>query len=254
VWLVDLESYESMREFAEKCKGLSRIDMVVLNAGLVQTGYEIVEATGHEKTLQVNYLSTVFLALLLVPILSGKKDAREAKAKPPVLSIVTSDAAYNTTTKSVGPGPILPSFDNRDAFSGFDWYCKSKLLQIMFVAKLAEQVSSSDIIINTVNPAMTKGTSFFESVPLVVRIAMRMAQALFARSVAVGASVYVHAVVTMGEESHGGVIGEWRIKPWPGMMYEEEGKKLGNRVWKETVEELNGVGAGDLSKGLRVRV
>ncbi|KAF2001231.1 NAD(P)-binding protein [Amniculicola lignicola CBS 123094] len=254
VWIVDLENYASMRAFAEKCRALdTRIDIAILNAGLVRNEFGVVAATTHEVTLQVNYLSTVFLTLLLGPILIAKRNDHVGNSKtrvePPVLSIVTSDAAHNTTRQSFGLAPILESFDDRDAFSGFDWYCKSKLLQVIFVAKLAERVRSSDLIVNTVNPAMTKGTSFFDGVPRVVRIAMRVAQAVFARSVAVGASVYVYAAVAAGEESHGGFVGEWRVKAWPGVMYGEEGRRLGERVWEETRGELEGVGGGDLFEG-----
>jgi hypothetical protein len=44
----------------------------ILNAGIVKLDFEIVENTGHEAALQVNYLSTVLPSILILPLIKTK--------------------------------------------------------------------------------------------------------------------------------------------------------------------------------------
>lgn len=73
VWTLEMESYDSIRAFADRCATLPRIDIVLLNAALMKMAHTTVPATGHELTMQVNYLSTALLAILLLPILKSKR-------------------------------------------------------------------------------------------------------------------------------------------------------------------------------------
>lgn len=209
VWIVDLESYDSIRAFAKQCATLPRIDITILNAGFINKRYTIVPATKHEITMQVNYLSTALLAILLLPIIRDKRVASAVNS--PVLTIVSSDAAYMADLEATGP--ILQQFDNPKTFSSFPWYSRSKLLLVLFVSKLAELVSPDEVVINTSNPGMTKGTAFFNENPAILLMLVALVQSLLARSVAVGASTYIDAVVTYGKESHGAFTSDWAIKP-----------------------------------------
>lgn len=85
VWELDLDSYESVLAFTDRCKALERIDFVLLNAGIVKAECAVNEHTGNEVTVQTNWLSTGLLALLLVPVLEA------SKAPSPQLSIVSSE-------------------------------------------------------------------------------------------------------------------------------------------------------------------
>jgi len=209
VWIIDLESYDSVTAFAGKCETLPRIDIAVLNAGLVTSSYAIVPSTKHETTMQVNYLSTALLAILLLPILKAKK-VRDAP-NPPVISIVGSDLAYGAKLES--KGAVLEQFNNPKTFAQFPWYGKSKLLLILFVSKLAELVSADDVTVNIANPGMTKGTEFFRGFPTVLKTFVSFGQFILARSVSVGASTYIDAAVAQGKESHGSFTSDWAIKP-----------------------------------------
>lgn len=135
VWIVDMESYDSVRAFANRCESLERIDVVILNAGLTMAPYTVARATGNELMLQVNYLSTALLTILLLPVLKAKKIA--GSSQPPVLSIVGSDAMYHNQMEL--RGPILPQFQRADTFTQFAWYGKTKLLQALFVSKLGKE-------------------------------------------------------------------------------------------------------------------
>jgi len=96
--------------------------------------------------------------------------------------------------------------DKPNAFSQFPWYCKSKLLLVLFVSKLAELVSSDEVLVNMANPGMTRCTAFFRGVPTVLLKLVAVVQFLLARSVAVGATIYINAAMAQGKKSHGSFI------------------------------------------------
>jgi len=82
----DLASLESIRRFAESCKG-SPLDSLVLNAGLARgTAETDVKRTaeGFEETIGVNHLGHFYLASLLLPTLAA------SSKKPPRLVITAS--------------------------------------------------------------------------------------------------------------------------------------------------------------------
>lgn len=218
VWIVDMASYASVRGLAARCaQELPRLDVVVLNAGVQPARFARVRAEseagsddGHELTLQVNYLSTVLLAVLLLPVLRDKRRGRGGA--PARLSVVASDTAY--WAKVPGPGPIFARFEAEDGFDTHAWYAGSKLLLILAVAKLAEHVDPQDVIVNTVNPGLVSGTSIMRDLqPAWLRPVVRALVWLVGRDLAAGASTYVDGAVVQGPESHGSYCSDWTIKP-----------------------------------------
>ncbi|KAK7978116.1 hypothetical protein PG996_004161 [Apiospora saccharicola] len=249
VWIVDMESYDSVQAFAERCGGaeLPRIDTVILNAGLITTEPTVNEATGREVTLLVNFLSTVLLTVLLVPVLKAKK---ATGGKPPVLSVVGTDLVWSTDVPA--HQPVLPPFQDPKAMGGMAKYRMSKMLLTLFVARLAtEYVSPEDVVINLSNPGACKGTDFFRGGGVVVKAVMGVMQALIARTAEAGASNYIDAVLSYGSESHGGFVSDWAVKALPEVWYKPEGRELTDRIWEETVEEFNFVGLSSTLEGLK---
>lgn len=54
VWQLDMCSYTSIQAFAKRVEtDLTRLDIALLNAGLVKPEFTVVKVTGHEETLQV---------------------------------------------------------------------------------------------------------------------------------------------------------------------------------------------------------
>ncbi len=139
VWELDMESYDSVQAFVRKCQGnLSRIDIVILNAGLSPLKFATVPATGHEKAIQVNHISTVFLTVLLLPVLKSKSKGHN----PPRLTVVNSVTSHLCKFPNKSKRPILPSFDDTAVTPGSanERYGASKLLCQLFIVKLAEKV------------------------------------------------------------------------------------------------------------------
>ncbi|KAI1131134.1 retinol dehydrogenase 12 [Nemania abortiva] len=250
VMLLDMNSYDSIAAFAEQCKSLPRIDMVILNAGLVSGEFfTTAKDTGHEYSLQVNYVSTALLTILLLPILKSK---RVAGAKAPVLSIVTSDTAYWAAVEK--QGPVLTQLDKPEKYAPMPWYQTTKLLQQFFVSKLAAEIDSRDVTVNMVNPGLCGGTEFGKSgagFSAAVMAVFRFIKWINARSAETGASTYVDAVVVKGEESHGSYVSDWAIRPYPQILYTEEGAQVRERLWEETMEELNFAGASEIIQRMK---
>ncbi|KAH8769088.1 hypothetical protein F5883DRAFT_603875 [Diaporthe sp. PMI_573] len=237
------EAATRLRNVGEQCAGLPQIDMVVLNAGFMKTTFETVSGTGHEVTMQVNYFSTALLSILLLSVLRAKnKKIDDGKTRnSPVLTVVGSDIMWSTKVETVGP--ILKQFDEPNKFAQPRWYGVSKTLLALFVWKLSETVSPDEVVVNLVNPGMTGGTNFFTRESFFVRKAVGLIQFLLARKPDVAATTYVDAVAVRGRESHRAVLSEWTVKPYPSICYIPEGLALRDRLWEETMEELNSFGA-----------
>ena len=73
VSLLDMESYDSIIQFVQHCQHLPRLDIGILNAGVSKYKFERSPHTKHESTLQITYLSTSLLAILLVLVLKTKR-------------------------------------------------------------------------------------------------------------------------------------------------------------------------------------
>ena len=210
VWALEMESYESIQRFAEKCQSdLSRLDMAILNAGISEQDFKTISSTGHEKTMQINYQSTMLLAILLLPVLKSKSPP----GTPGRLTVVNSATSSFFPFKNRNERPLLASFDgaaNNTPYNGGERYGISKLLGQVFLDRLAEQVSPEHVTINMVEPGLTKGTSLFRNLHGIAKIAFGIFSTL-GRSVDQGALTYVDAAVVKGTDSHGCYIVNCKI-------------------------------------------
>ncbi|ROW12012.1 hypothetical protein VPNG_05203 [Cytospora leucostoma] len=212
VWLINMESYDSIQQFVDQVWTLSRIDVVILNAAAVMTTATLNPSTGHESTMQVNYLSTALLAILLLPILKSS-NIRNNPSRPPVLSLVGSDLMYTPDFAPKIKSSVLPQYDTKENFETFAWYAGSKLLLVFFVSRLAELVDPADVLINVPNPGLTRYSGLDRYASLGVRTFMKFFRLTLGRSLETSASIYLDAVLVRGPESHGSFISDWEIKP-----------------------------------------
>lgn len=89
---LEMERYTSVQRFAEAVAALPRVDVVLLNAGKIAQEFYLAEED--ESTITVNVVSTLLLALLLLPVLR-----RSAVPSGPIprLCIVSSDRHVMST-------------------------------------------------------------------------------------------------------------------------------------------------------------
>ena len=212
VWQLDMESYKSIQAFAQKCdEGLLRFDIVILNAGIFSASFSTTAETGHEKTMQVNHFGTALLTLLLLPILKKKPGAGHT----PRLILVNSLTAHTCKVPNKEIRPFLPSFDDT-AVLPWDMeerYGVSKMVNQLFTVELAGRIKPEDVIINMVDPGLTKGTDLAREANWVVRLMARLFLAIAARPLDRGAASYVDAAFQHGEESHGCFLMSLKVSP-----------------------------------------
>ncbi|KAL5041168.1 hypothetical protein BDW71DRAFT_201596 [Aspergillus fruticulosus] len=237
VWLLDMESYKSIANFVERCKiTLPRVHVAILNAGLVIGRFRRVPETQHETALQVNYLSTAFLALQLLPCLNRPSESDE----PGRLTLVGSDTAYGAPRKLRQPSPasLLKEMDTLETFpGGLDQYELTKLLLVIFAAELSDQISADDVVVNVAMPGLCKGTAFLRKPD--GKWYMRLIFNLLGKEPERGANVIVNTAVVQGKESHGSLLNEGFIKPYPPILYGEFGEQIKQRLWQETLAEFH---------------
>jgi len=118
VWHLDMASYESIREFVRRAKGLPRLDALLANAGIMTATFRAAERD--EETLTVNVVSTFLLALLLLPKL------RETAVKfnvLPRLAVVSSEVHFWAAFKEKKADEIFKALNDKERTDMMDRYC-----------------------------------------------------------------------------------------------------------------------------------
>ncbi|KAF2812775.1 NAD(P)-binding protein [Mytilinidion resinicola] len=248
VWELEMSSYDSIQAFARRVESkLSRIDIVILNAGTLRLFYTTVKNNSHEECLQVNYLSTMLLTVLLLPILKAKRDP----GQPAHLTIVSAALTLAAKFANRDANPLFPALDDSKQFDRQETYNTSKLLAHFFLWNLVDYISADDVIVNLADPAWCKGTELARDVKGGAKIGVKMFGALTGRTQKVGASCFVDAVVNKGKESHGCFLMSWQIHPFAAFLYTPEGKVVRQRVWEETMAELHFAGVRGILESIR---
>lgn len=214
VWLLDQSSYDSVVAFANRVRSLDRLDFVNLNIGIAPTKREFNTHTGHDEVVQVNYLSTALLAILLLPI------AREKKAnqpRPTRITFTSSEASCWTKfkEKDVKDERLLKVLDRKDGkvdMADRSWL--TKLLGQFFLAKLAAEVPPSVALINAASPGAVHDSEFNRDFDkTAVGAVFKKILKVLANSSAVGARMMTDAIVNHGEETHGQFLSFQKVVP-----------------------------------------
>lgn len=255
VWLLEMESYKSVQAFAARIDAeLPRVDIVLLNAGMVGDAFQISSETGHERVIQINYLSTMLLAILLLPILKTK--AKTTGTGPARLTIINSGVSLGSKHPWEDIRPLLPSFDDTaiQPWDSVERYWSSKLLGQLFFIKLFPYISTDDVIFNMVDPGWIRGTLLqreIEGRSAVTATILWFIKGIVGRRVSVGASTYVDAAVVRGKETHGCFLMDWDVRPFALFAYTDKGKENIEVLWKETLAEFKFAGVEDILASLK---
>lgn len=234
VWPLDLGSYASVKAFARRASaGLDRVDVLCENAGIAAGSKRVVE--GHESTITVNVISTFLLALLMLPKLeetSGKLGKRST------LTIVTSEVHQWCSFPEWQEASVFGALDKSEDLS--ERYPVSKLLEILTVRQIAPRMEGKGVVLNLNNPGLCHSELSRES-----GWGLAILKFFLARTTETGSRTLV-AAGTLGEESHGkyvtdGVVSEESLSPF---VKSKDGKKAGEKVWKELSEILEKIEPG----------
>ncbi|KAJ4297888.1 hypothetical protein N0V90_005787 [Kalmusia sp. IMI 367209] len=236
VWELDMNSYASIVAFAKRADILDHLDVVILNAGIHRADYER-SRHGWEEDLQVNTLSSILLAILLLPKLKASKNPSR---KIPVLEFVNSGGHQTAiVSQEARKEPdILEWYNRRENFRPWTQYKFTKLFQMYAIVKLASEVSSGDVIITSICPGPVNsdiGRDY--QYPIITAIISFILGLLFFHTPDIGANPILSGTI-QGEKSHGRFWKYGRIMPIPPSLLGEENKQLGLRIWKEIVRAL----------------
>ncbi|KAI1380229.1 NAD(P)-binding protein [Hypoxylon crocopeplum] len=230
VWSLDQESWASMVAFAKRARAeLDRLDIVLLNAGLKRLEYSK-SPTGHEAHVQINHLGTALLSLLLVEPL--RRTARQT-GKPSRMTITASSVAFWVSTRDVqepqGGKGIIAWLDDPASFPpGETHYFISKLLDILWTRALAGHLDPADVIVNALNPGYCS-SSFHRVDPGAEKLSRYLAWG------SAEGGYHLTDAALRHPDSHGAYLSEQRIRPVSSFVSSDEGKKVQQRLWDETI-------------------
>jgi NAD(P)-dependent dehydrogenase (short-subunit alcohol dehydrogenase family) len=146
-WELDMLSYDSVNAFAQRALALNHLDVAVLNAGILNTKFEL-SKYGWEKTLQVNTLSTFLLASYL---LQGMRRSENSANWTPVLEIVSS-GLYRLIDQSIFKQDNVLDYANQEQnFKGQGQYAVSKVLLMYATKWLAEHNAQDGVATGSLN-------------------------------------------------------------------------------------------------------
>ncbi|XP_028165037.1 retinol dehydrogenase 11-like [Ostrinia furnacalis] len=153
--LLNLASLKSVRNFAADIINTEqRLDILMNNAGIAMSNTPLSE-DGLCFTMQVNYLGSFLLTLLLLPLLE-----KSGTPSTPSRIVNTSSATHYLARWLDVENLGVPN----DAFWGFlgpfVTYGRSKLYLVLFSRELKKRLKSSNVVINCVDPGEV-GTGIF---------------------------------------------------------------------------------------------
>ncbi|KAH7627196.1 hypothetical protein B0T09DRAFT_391590 [Sordaria sp. MPI-SDFR-AT-0083] len=259
VWNLDLSVYDSILAFAARAeKELTTLDIAVLNAGICPVTRSFNLHTGHDEVIQVNYLSTASLAIVLLPVIQSK---RQNQSGPSRLTIVNSEVSgWTSFSEVVGKNPtppsILATLDDDDsgkkAVNMIDRMQVSKLLGQFFLSEIAKVVSPSLAVINATSPSLVLETEFNRDRDGTLLYTIgKLAMKKVANTAAVGARMITDAAVNRGEETHGEMLSFQDLVPLAPIIYTEEGSNISKKLWEKTMTELEFAGVREILATLK---
>ena len=206
-----MSSFQSVKQFAARVtQEIPKLDVALLNAGVFQSKY-VLGSEGWEETIQVNYLSTILLSLLLLPRL---RETKTETGNTPHLDFVSSSSHKGVSPtdmhKSKESGNILEYWNEEQKFAPFKQYGRSKLMLEYAKAAMSDLPSvrapsgELSVIINSCCPGLCKSDipRNLTQDSVMWTIIAWLLNTLLARTTEEGSRTLVSST-TIGAESHG---------------------------------------------------
>ncbi|MCJ1318611.1 hypothetical protein MMC15_003941 [Xylographa vitiligo] len=237
VWKLDLCSYTSVKQFAEKVqKSLPRVDVLLANAGIAKYTYSVAE--DNETTITTNVVSTFLLALLLLPKL---QETAKSFGVTPRLTIVSSNVHAFTQFPEKSSPDIFQTLNDKNAANMMDRYNVSKLIQVFYARELAARTKTggkTKVTINLVNPGLCVSNLAREAGwPIYL---FRLA---FARTTENGSRNLVYAAQA-GQETHGEYISNCHVELTAPLVRSSVGAETQTKVWDQLSKKLETIQPG----------
>ncbi len=192
--------------------------------------------TDQSPAIQVNFLSTALVSLLLLPCLKSSP----SNPNPPVLTTVTSFGIFPASfTMSIPKtGSYLKKLsNNKPGIEQGHQYGRSKALLLYFTRELSSRIAATGrkITINSADP----GSSWTPLTnPGQEMLIPRLITNFSARDPIWGATALVNGVSAGYEEGNGKIMHDFDTVEYPKFMERESGKVAQQRVWEEARDEF----------------
>ncbi|CAK7217925.1 hypothetical protein SCUCBS95973_003313 [Sporothrix curviconia] len=237
VWQIDMMTFAGCQKLAKLASTLETLDHALLTAGILAFNRRE-SPEGWETSVQVNFLSTALVALLLLPRLK----ASPGNPEPPVLTFVTSFGIYPSSfTMGLPPPSSTKSYlrkmsTNRDGLEQGHQYGRSKGLLLYFARELAARTARLDrpVTITSADPgsAWTPLTNPNQS-KLIPRLIMNIS----ARDPIYGAAALVNGA-SAPASANGQILHDFDTAAYPPFMNRRSGRRAQERVWDEARKEF----------------
>jgi NAD(P)-dependent dehydrogenase (short-subunit alcohol dehydrogenase family) len=238
---LDLGSFQSVKDFAEKFNKRGSLNYLINNGGVVYRSFDKT-SDGIEKNTHVNHLGSLQLTLLLLPIIK--------KAENPRIIFLASDCKIifkfciklsNRSIVHLDTSLNLPyDLESHQFPVGLSSYSKSKLMNVLTVKKLAREIPSSEILICAVHPGFVatglphKNTSENWKDYLMSKVVSIM-ELIFARTPEQGSVTSVYTV-TASDIVHGEYYDSCKVSQ---SNPQAEDTKLADELWNESLKMIN---------------
>ena len=210
----DLSRLDALRTLAASLNALSRIDVLINNAGAMFWRRQVT-ADGLERTFALNHMAYFVLTALL----------RDKLASSPARIVNVASDAHRGARLDFG------DLQSAHSYSGMRAYARSKLCNILFTRELARRLSGTGVTANCLHPGFVN-SRFGDNNPGLVGIGTRIAKQIFAIPPERGAetSVYLASSPDL-EGKSGGYYDQCAPKtPSP----EAQDDAAARRLWEES--------------------
>ncbi|CAF9907335.1 MAG: hypothetical protein GOMPHAMPRED_005081 [Gomphillus americanus] len=240
VWPLDLASYDSVIQFADRCNSLERLDAFMENAGISTQKFSMAEED--EMSITVNVVSATLLTILLLPKL---KDSAKQYGIVPVVSVVSSIVHAAAKTKDIMAAPkgkIFETLSDQKTADMSDRYNLSKLLVLLSMRELSQRIEASvrdgqpRIIVNNPAPGWAKTELFREDYDL-WPLPQKLAFKAIHRTSEVASRCLIHGL-TAEVDSQGEWLSDCAVKPASSFTRSQYGQDIQMRIWAELMEKL----------------
>jgi NAD(P)-dependent dehydrogenase (short-subunit alcohol dehydrogenase family) len=211
----DLSRLDALRTLAAGLHGLSRIDVLINNAGAMFWRREAT-ADGLERTFALNHMAYFVLTALLRDKLQASSPARIVN--------VASDAHR-------GARLDFDDLQMQRNYSGMTAYSRSKLANILFTRELARRLEGTGITANCLHPGFVN-SRFGDNNAGLVGLGTKVAKQLFAISPERGAETPVYLASSPEVEGRSGGYYHQCAPATPSAAAQDDA--AARRLWEES--------------------